>query len=181
MLFCYNNDSETVSEFLIKTVNEKLPGSHDDSHINRTLRFAKQIQAVHEANWKIIEAALELHEETKNNPKSVDSYLPDFSQEEIGEVAYCIEKHYDYINKPTTLEGKIVQDCDILDMLGAVGIARAFMASGEKGLKLLEAEKEYKKKRLMLFDQLNLEESKKIAKDKASFTKLFFETIEGEL
>jgi uncharacterized protein len=170
-----------MTEFSKKSIEKEPHGSHDESHIERVLRYGQQIQAVHKGNWKIIEAALKIHELTKNNLDSVASYLPDFSQEEIGEVTYCIEKHYDYVDKPTTLEGKIVQDCDILDMLGAVGIARAFMASGEKGLSLLDAEKQYREKRLMVIDQLNLEESKRLAKDRAEFTKLFFETIEGEL
>ncbi len=33
----------------------------------------------------------------------------------------------------------------------------------------------------MVIDQLNLDESKRIAKNKSEFTKLFFKTIEEEL
>ncbi|HVF69047.1 MAG TPA: hypothetical protein VNA13_00630 [Xanthomonadales bacterium] len=162
-------------------LKEKLHGAHDYSHIERILKYGQKINAVHKGNWKIIEAALLLHEITKNDLSSIKEYLSDFTDEEIAEVTYCIARHYDFVDKPTSLEGKIVQDCDILDMLGAVGIARGFVASGEKGLNLVEAKDEYKKKRLMVIDQLNLDESKKMAEDKSKFTILFFDTIEGEI
>lgn len=66
-------------------------------------------------------------------------------------------------------------------MLGAVGIARGFMASGEKELNLTDAKNEYKRKRFLVMEHLNLEESKKIAKERSAFTKLFFKTIEEEM
>lgn len=166
---------------LKKLIKDKLHGAHDYSHIERVLRHAKKIHAVHKGNWKIIEAALVLHELTKNNLLSIKEYLPNFTREEIDEVTYCIAHHYDFVNKPETLEGKIVQDCDILDMLGAIGIARGFMASGEKGIDLPDGKVEYKKKRLFVMTQLNLDEAKRLAENRAAFTKLFFKTIEDEM
>jgi uncharacterized protein len=141
----------------------------------------KKIHDVHKGNWKVIEASLSIHELTKENPESSRKYMGEFSEEEINQVIYCIERHHDFINKPETTEGKIVQDADILDMLGAIGIARGFMSSGERKLSLLEGKNEYKKKRLALIDQLNLEESRRIAVERYGFTKLFFETIDKEL
>ncbi len=66
-------------------------------------------------------------------------------------------------------------------MLGAIGIARGFMAAGEKGLGLAQAKDEYKNKRLGLYAKLNLKESKRIAAKKSKFTKLFFATIDEEI
>lgn len=122
-----------------------------------------------------------LHELTKNDLESTGNYLTDFSEDEINRVKYCISKHYDFRNKPETIEAKIVQDCDLLDMLGAVGIARGFMSAGERRLSLKEAKDEYKSKRLSVLSQLNLAQSKQFAEDKIEFTKLFFATIDKEL
>ena len=170
-----------TADVLRKLLREKLHGAHDYSHIERVLNHGKKINAVYKGNWKIIEAALLLHEITKNDLESIKMYLPEFTKPEIEGVTYCISKHYNFVDKPTTLEGKIVQDSDILDMLGATGIARGFMASGEKGLGLTQAKDEYKNKRLMVIDQLNLDESKKLALKKIEFTKLFFSTIDEEI
>jgi uncharacterized protein len=169
-------------KILYEFAKSKLRGSHDYSHAQRLLKYAKKLNSPYKGNWKVIEASILLHEFTKDNPDGSREFLKNFSDEEIKNVIHCIETHY-WANKkkPKTIEAKIVQDCDSLDMLGAIGIARGFMAAGEKGLDLIKAKKEYKNKRLKVFSKLNLEESKKIANKKFQFTKIFFKTIDEEI
>jgi uncharacterized protein len=167
---------------LYELAKKELKGSHDYSHAERMLRYAKELNSTRKGNWKVIEASILLHEFKKNNPDSSKELLKDFADEEIENVIHCIKTHYCLKeDKPQTIEAKIVQDCDTLDMLGAIGIARGFMAAGEKGLGLAEAKDQYKNKRVGLYTKLNLEESKKIADKKFKFTKLFFETIDEEI
>ena len=170
-------------KILHEIVKRKLKGSHDYSHVERLLKYAKRLNSIYNGNWKVIEASILLHEITKNNPKSSKKFLKNFSDEEIKNIIHCISSHHWFKKKykPKTIEGKIVQDCDILDMLGAVGIARGFMSAGEKGLDLTKARNEYKNKRLDVYSKLNLMESKKIANKKFEFTKLFFKTIDKEM
>lgn len=169
-------------ETLYELAKKELRGSHDYSHVERSLKYAKELNSVHKGDWKVIEASILLHEFKKNNPDSSKALLKDFTDDEIENVVHCIKTHYCLKEcKPQTIEAKIVQDCDTLDMLGAIGIARGFMAAGEKGLGLAQAKEEYKNKRLGLYTKLNLEESKIIADKKSKFTKLFFETIDGEI
>lgn len=170
----------------LKVLNElakkELKGSHDYSHTQRMLKNGKKLNSSLKGNWKVIEASILLHEFKKNNPDSAKELLNGFTDEEIENVIHCIKTHYCLKeDKPQTIEAKIVQDCDTLDMLGAIGIARGFMAAGEKGLGLAQAKDEYKKKRIGLYAKLNLKESKKIADKKFKFTKLFFKTIDKEI
>jgi len=168
---------------LHKLAKRKLRGSHDYSHTKRLLKYAKRLNSLYKGNWRVIEASILLHEFTKSNPNSSKKFLKGFSNKEVKNVIHCINTHYCLKKKyrPKTIEAKIVQDCDSLDMLGAIGIARGFMSAGEKGLDLVEAKREYKNKRLSIYSKLNLKESKKIANEKFKFTKLFFKTIDKEM
>ena len=170
----------------MKTINEiakeKLKGSDDYSHAERMLSCAKMLNSKYNGNWKVIEASILLHEFMKHKPENSKKFLKGFSDEEVKNVIHCINTHYCLKkSKPLTIEAKIVQDCDTLDMLGAIGIARGFMSSGEKGLNLKEAKDEYRQKRLSVYSKLNLKESKKIAKKRFEFTKLFFDVIDKEM
>jgi len=145
-------------ETLYELAKKELKGSHDYSHAERSLKYVKVLNSACKGNWKVIEASILLHEFKKNNPDSSKELLKGFTDEEIENVIHCIKTHYCLKEeKPETIEAKIVQDCDTIDMLGAIGIARGFMAAGEKGLGLAEAKDQYKNKRLGIYTKLNLE------------------------
>ena len=135
-------DRHPLLEQLKEAYSEK-DGAHDLAHIERVLRHAQRInQALidngkEEANWRVIEAALILHEITKDDPNVVRTYLVGhgYVEDEVVAVIDCIKRHYDYTEegKPTTIEGQVVQDADIMDMLGPIGVARAFLSAGARG------------------------------------------------
>ena len=69
---------------------------------------------------------------------------------------------------PESLEGKIVQDADRLDAIGAVGIARTFSYGGHKGRSLTDTVQHFHDKLLLLKDEMNTETAKQIGRKSPS-------------
>jgi len=120
--------------------------AHDFEHVMRVYKNAKKICKEEKANEKLILSAALLHdivsypksdkrskmsslESAKKSTQILKKY--DFSKEEIMIISDAICDHSFSQNKvPKTLEGKILQDADRLDALGAIGIARVFATGG---------------------------------------------------
>lgn len=99
-----------------------------------------------------------------------------------------------------TLEGRVVQDADRLDALGAIGIARTFAYSGWKGQAMYDPElpprtamtpEEYRKgkstaynhfheKLLKLKSLMNTEEARQLAESRHRYMEAFLERFEAE-
>ena len=62
----------------------------------------------------------------------------EYEEEKIEKIKHCVVSHrFRSGNEPKTIEAKILFDADKLDGLGAIGIARTFMISGQFGQSLL--------------------------------------------
>ncbi|KGX91944.1 hypothetical protein N781_02585 [Pontibacillus halophilus JSM 076056 = DSM 19796] len=89
-------------------------------------------------------------------------------------------------NIPDSLEGKIVQDADRLDALGAIGIARTFAFGGQKERPLYHPDDEtnslqhFYDKLLLLKDRLNTQPAYVRAERKHAFMVEFIEQFKEE-
>ncbi len=120
--------------------------AHDFEHIMRVYKNAQKLCHKEKANKRLVLAAALLHDLVnfpKNDKRSKTSSIKsaqkarkilqkyDFSENEIEIITEAIRDHSYSRNKtPSSLEGKILQDADRLDALGAIGIARVFAVSG---------------------------------------------------
>ncbi len=120
--------------------------AHDFSHCLRVLANAQNIAAVEGGDLEVLTAAAFLHDIAnlpKNHPEShlssersserADVILRDLgmSSEKRVKAKDAILCHsYSRGLTPQTLEGRIFQDADRLDGIGAVGIARTFVVGG---------------------------------------------------
>jgi uncharacterized protein len=118
---------------------------HDFNHILRVLRLAERIGAAEGADLEVLRAAALLHDAAGSAPGETNSggraghhhasaefagrVLQDegWPPERIAAVQHCIRAHRFRGDgeQPQTLEAKILFDCDKLDVLGAIGAARA--------------------------------------------------------
>ncbi len=95
----------------------------------------------------------------------------------INEVSFSQNKG----RKPMTLEGRIVQDADRLDAIGAIGIARTFAYGGEHGRSLEESIQHFYDKLLLLKDLMNTESARQIAEERHAFLELYLHELKKEL
>lgn len=127
----------------MKLYNE--PSGHDWYHVERVWKMAKRLQKEEGGNLELIELVALLH-----NLGDYSHFK--FAGEQKGSLALYgmidilgIEepmkgKIIDLVNEmkfkgdetktPPSIEGKIVQDANLLDTLGAIGIARCFASGG---------------------------------------------------
>lgn len=145
-------DQNQVIQQTIEFVHSKLDGEgtgHDWWHIHRVytmaLRIAEQEQG---ADFFIVSLGALLHDIADHKfyggdetigPRvagewleqcGVDQYVIAHVQEIIKTISF---KGAGVTTPMRTLEGKIIQDADRLDALGAIGIARCFAYGGNKG------------------------------------------------
>jgi len=131
-------------------VESKMSGEatgHDWWHVNRVWKNAVSISKIEGGSLFIIEMAALLHDVGDHKfhngiDKTYETaiyWLDQFagiSPDDKQHVAdICCQLSYKGAGVSTempTLEGKIVQDADRLDALGAIGIARAFAYGGKK-------------------------------------------------
>ncbi|PEI88412.1 phosphohydrolase [Bacillus pseudomycoides] len=130
----------------VKKLLEKDASGHDWYHIERVHKLAISLSEKEGGDRFVIEMAALLHDvadEKLNDSeeagmKKVSDWLEGLNvTEEENEHILHIIMNMSYKGghggKVSTLEGKIVQDADRLDALGAIGIARTFAYGGAKG------------------------------------------------
>ena len=120
--------------------------AHDFEHKMRVYKNAQKICKKEKANEKLVLSAVLLHDmvsypksDKRSKTSSIESAKKskkileklDFNKKEITIISDAIKDHSFSQNKiPKTIEGKILQDSDRLDALGAIGIARVFATGG---------------------------------------------------
>ena len=122
--------------------------AHDYDHIIRVYKNAQKLCKKENVPSKLVLAAALLHDVVsypKSDKRSKNSSIEsakkaqtilkkyNFSPEDISIISDAIKDHSYSRNKtPNTIEGKILQDADRLDAIGAIGIARAFSGAGSE-------------------------------------------------
>ena len=142
----------------------KNDAAHDFQHVLRVYKNAQKICKKEKINEKLVLSAALLHdivsypksdkrsklssiESAKKSEKILQKYS--FSKEEITIISNAIRDHsFSQCKIPESVEGKILQDADRLDALGAIGIARVFATGGFLNRPLYNIDDTFCKKRI---------------------------------
>ncbi len=130
-------------------------GAHDIGHLDRVWRTCRLIAMDEAADPEILAPAAYFHDAVnlpKNSPdratasrQSADLAVSElaamgYPQAKLDAVHHAILAHSFSANiPPDTTEARILQDADRLEALGAIGIARMFLISGQMGGGLFDA------------------------------------------
>ena len=190
--------------------------AHDFQHILRVYKNAEMISRQEDGvDLDIVLAAALLHDLVvypKGSSKTINSAddsadlakkilfeYKNYPIEKIEKVADTIRTHsYSKKLNPSTLEGKILQDADRLDAIGAIGIARTFSVGGSENRSLYnpadafcESERQLddtqwtldhvKKKLMILKNSMHTKTAKKLAEQRTEFMELFLDQLRKEM
>jgi len=199
---------------IVKEMLESHDPAHDFQHVIRVYNNARLIGKKEEANMEILLPAVLLHDIVVYPKVSIQSsrsseysaslaekilFNCGYSRTKITQISDCIHTH-SYSNRivPSSLEGKILQDADRLDALGAIGIARMFSVGGSEKRPFynpldpfymhgrgLDDKKwtldHLHTKLLKLKGLMHTSTAKRIARQRTKFMILFINQMEGEI
>ena len=203
------------AELKISDVLGNDTSGHDLWHIKRVVALARKIGEKEGGDLFIIELAAWLHDiadhKYYNGDDTIGPYearkwmaSQNISEEEINRIVTIIKeisfKGAKVKTPMSTLEGKVVQDADRLDAIGAIGIARTFAYGGSKNHAMYEPDikpvnhssfEKYKnskapvinhfyEKLLLLKDLMNTETGKQLADERHRFMERFLDQFYKE-
>jgi uncharacterized protein len=195
---------------------ERCAGSgpaHDYLHVCRVAATARVLSRAEGATEEVAVAAALLHElfnYPKDHPESSRSgevcaeHAAEVLRAEgcpasfVESVAYAIRVHpFSRGIVPETLEGKILQDADRLDAIGAIGIARCFATCADMERPFYEQGDPFCRRRepddkswgvdhfyrklLRIPEALHTAAARKMAEERATFMRAYLEQLEKEL
>jgi uncharacterized protein len=188
---------------------------HDWWHVHRVRQTALRLAAEEGADPYVVELAALLHDVADHKfhggdhtagPRAARAWLEEIGADE-GTIAHVCEiiaglsfKGAGVATPMRTPEGRVVQDADRLDAMGAVGIARAFAYGGSRGRPLhepgdapelhdsFEAYKQssgattnhFHEKLFLLRDRMNTDAARRVAEGRHRFMEAFLARFHSE-
>lgn len=211
-------DQEKIIQQTADHLREKFTGEgtgHDWWHMKRVWDNAKRIGQAEGADMFIVELGALLHDiadwkdhdgDLSVGPRVAGEWLTSIGidRETIEKIKHIVEnvsfKGAGVKNGMASLEGKVVQDADRLDAIGAIAVARTFTWGGSRGRLLYDPDfkaemhesfEAYKnstssslhhfyEKLFLLKDMMNTATGKKLAEDRDRFMHQFVDQFLAE-
>lgn len=197
----------------VKPLMAKNDPAHDFEHVLRVCFNAERICKKEKVDKKLVLTAALLHDivsfpkhDRRSKTSSTKSAMKakkilkklHYSNDQIKIIVDAIKNHsFSKNKKPKTLEGKILQDADRLDAIGAIGIARTFAVGGAANRSFYNSSDpfcsarkpndqewtvdHFFKKLLLIQSKMNTKSGKIEAKHRTKIIKKFLHDLKNEL
>ena len=177
----------------IRTLFEGNADGHGFDHSCRVWRNAMMIAETEpDCDPEITALAALLHDAddyklfaTENNANArkflKEHGVPEETADRICEAVNSVSFSKNKGKRPGTAEGRVVQDADRLDALGAVGIARTFAFGGSHGRKPESSIEHFYEKLLLLKDMMNTGKGRELAEARHAYMEDFLREWETEI
>jgi uncharacterized protein len=166
-------------------------GTHGFEHVERVYDTCLHVGKMEKADFDILLPAALLHDIAREEESHAQAgaekskpILRRYGQPEdnIEKIADAISTHsFSGKKPPKTLEAKILSDADKLDALGAIGIYRTAVYSGEHARPVDDFVAHFHDKLLKLEGLLFTDEAKRMARNRTQYMVDFVERLHGEL
>ena len=200
-----------IKKFVNSTM--KNDPAHDFNHIMRVYKNAEKICKEENVPKRLVLTAALLHDivsypkshrlsklSSVKSAKKAEQILKKYpySKNEIKIISDAIRDHSFSRKKiPNTIEGKILQDADRLDAIGAIGIARVFAVSGAEKRPFYNSDDpfcedrkfndkkwaldHFYQKLLLLENKMNTKSGKKEAQHRTKILKNYLKELKNEI
>ena len=174
---------QDAAEYIRELFRDNTDG-HGADHSLRVWRNAGMIAAAEECDPLIVSLAALLHDaddhklfRTENNANArqflKQHSVPPGTADRICAAINSVSFSQNKGKRPETAEGRIVQDADRLDAIGAIGIARTFAYGGGHGRPPEDSIAHFHEKLLLLKDLMNTETGRAMAETRHAFLEEF--------
>ena len=165
---------------------------HGAAHTIRVWRNAMRIAEAEPAcDRQVVSLAALLHDaddhklfSTENNANArrflEEQGVPQETADRICRAINAVSFSKNGDRRPDTPEGRVVQDADRLDAIGAVGIARTFAYGGKHGRPPEDSIAHFHEKLLLLKDLMNTDKAREIAEERHAFMEAFLREWDEE-
>ena len=186
---------DRITQDAMEYIRELFAGNADGHGADHTLRVWRNAMRIAEAepgcDRQVVSLAALLHdaddhklfstEDNENARRFLDSRgMPKETADRICRAINAVSFSKNGDKRPDTPEGRIVQDADRLDAIGAVGIARTFAFGGEHGRGPDDSIAHVHEKLLLLKDEMNTDTAKAMAEERHAFMLAFLKEYARE-
>jgi len=185
-------DTEIVDRLVAESrKRQSANGCHGFEHTERVMELCRKLGASLGADMEVLIPSAILHDIARDQPAHAEEGAVEaervlksagYNPRKITSICEAIRSHsFSRGEKAASLESMILSDADKLDAMGAVGVYRAAMYSGELDRPLGEFVAHFHEKLLTLRDLMYTEEARAMAEERHAYMLGFLEELGREL